>query len=79
MSEDKGRTLADYEVCCDITDDSTDKAAERGIPHDEFLLSMIDIHFEMKPRRDDTVIDPRTGRFHDVQRYRDFAKDVLAL
>ena len=47
-------------------------------PTDMELLALIDKHLGFKPRRDDTVIDPRTGRFHDVQRYRDLKADILA-
>ena len=47
-------------------------------PTDMELLALIDKHLGLKPRRDDTVIDPRTGRFHDVQRYRDLKADILA-
>ena len=45
---------------------------------DAEIVALIEKHLGLKPRRDDTVIDPRTGRFHDVQRYRDFARAVLA-
>ena len=47
-------------------------------PTDDELLALIEKHLGLKPRRDDTVIDPRTGRFHDVQRYRDLKADILA-
>lgn len=47
-------------------------------PTDAELLALIEKHLGFKPRRDDTVIDPRTGRFHDVQRYRDMKADILA-
>ena len=47
-------------------------------PTDAEIVALIEKHLGLKPRRDDTVIDPRTGRFHDVQRYRDFARAVLA-
>ena len=47
-------------------------------PTDDELLVLIEKHLGLKPRRDDTVIDPRTGRFHDVQRYRDLKADILA-
>ena len=47
-------------------------------PTDAELLCLIEAHLGLKPRRDDTVIDPRTGRFTDAQRYRDFARAVLA-
>ena len=47
-------------------------------PTDAELLALIEKHLGFKPRRDDTVIDPRTGRFHDVQRYRDLKADILA-
>lgn len=47
-------------------------------PTDAELLALIEKHLGLKPRRDDTVIDPRTGRFHDVQRYRDLRDDILA-
>jgi hypothetical protein len=45
-------------------------------PTDAEMLALIEKHLGLKPRRDDTVIDPRTGRFHDVQRYRDFAREI---
>jgi hypothetical protein len=51
---------------------------EQTQPTDAELLPLIEKHLGLKPRRDDTVINPRTGRFHDVQRYRDFARAVLA-
>jgi hypothetical protein len=51
---------------------------EQTQPTDAELLPLIEKHLGLKPRRDDTVIDPRTGRFHDAQRYRDFAADILA-
>lgn len=47
-------------------------------PTDAELLALIEKHLGLKPRRDDMVIDPRTGRFHDVQRYRDMKADILA-
>ena len=47
-------------------------------PTDAVLFALIEKHLGLKPRRDDTVIDPRTGRFHGVQRYRDFTHAVLA-
>lgn len=47
-------------------------------PTDAELLALIEKHLGFKPRRDDTVSDPRTGRFHDVQRYRDMKADILA-
>ena len=47
-------------------------------PKDVELLALIEKHLGFKPRRDDTVIDPRTGQFHDVQRYRDLKADILA-
>ena len=47
-------------------------------PSDAELFPLIEKHFGMVPRRDDTVIDRRTGRFHDAQRYRDFAADLLS-
>ena len=37
-------------------------------PSDAELFPLIEKHFGMVPRRDDTVIDRRTGRFHDAQR-----------
>ena len=45
---------------------------------DAELYPLIEKHFGMVPRRDDTVIDRRTGRCHDAQRYRDFAADLLS-
>ena len=47
-------------------------------PTDMELLALIEKHLGFKPRRDDTVINPRTGQFHDVQRYRDLKADILA-
>ena len=47
-------------------------------PSDAVLFPLIEKHFGLVPRRDDTVIDRRTGHFHDAQRYRDFAADVLS-
>ena len=47
-------------------------------PTDAELIALIEKHLGLKPRRDDTVIDPRTGRFHDVQRYRDMSAEILA-
>lgn len=47
-------------------------------PSDAELYPLIEKHFGMVPRRDDTVIDRRTGRCHDAQRYRDFAADLLS-
>lgn len=47
-------------------------------PTDAELLALIEKHLGFKPRRDDMVIDPRTGRSHDVQRYRDLKADILA-
>ncbi len=52
--------------------------ATEPTPTDAELLCLIEAHLGLKPRRDDTVIDPRTGRFTDAQRYRDFARAVLA-
>lgn len=54
----------------------TDTAS--AAPSDAELFPLIEKHFGMVPRRDDTVIDRRTGRFHDAQRYRDFAADLLS-
>jgi hypothetical protein len=48
------------------------------VPTDAELLCLMEAHLGLKPRRDDTVIDPHTGRFTDAQRYRDFARAVLA-
>ena len=47
-------------------------------PTDAELLTLIEKHLGLKPRRDDTVIDQGAGRFHDVQRYRDLKADILA-
>jgi hypothetical protein len=47
-------------------------------PSDAELFALIDKHFGLKQRAFDTVIDPKTGRFHDAARYRDFAAAVLA-
>ena len=52
--------------------------AQGDAPSDAELFPLIEKHFGMVPRRDDTVIDRRTGRFHDAQRYRDFAADLLS-
>ena len=49
-----------------------------GVASDAELYPLIEKHFGMVPRRDDTVIDRRTGRYHDAQRYRDFAADLLS-
>lgn len=48
-------------------------------PTDAELFALIKEHFGLDQRRDDTVINRSTGRFHDAQRYRDFAAAVLAL
>ena len=47
-------------------------------PTDAELLALIEKYLGFKPCRDDMVIDPRTWRFHDVQRYRDLKADILA-
>lgn len=52
--------------------------AASAAPSDAELFPLIEKHFGMVPRRDDTVIDRRNGRFHDAQRYRDFAADLLS-
>ena len=52
--------------------------AASAAPSDAELFPLIEKHFGMVPRRDDTVIDRRTGRCHDAQRYRDFAADLLS-
>lgn len=48
-------------------------------PTDAVLFALIKEHFDLDQRRDDTVINRSTGRFHDAQRYRDFAAAVLSL
>ena len=48
-------------------------------PTDAVLFALIKEHFDIDQRRDDTVINRSTGRFHDAQRYRDSAAAVLAL
>lgn len=48
-------------------------------PTDAELFALIKEHFGLDQRRDDTVINRSTGRFHDAQRYRDFAAAVLAI
>ena len=52
--------------------------AASAAPSDAELFPLIEKHFGMVPRRDDTVVNRRTGRFHDAQRYRDFAADLLS-
>jgi hypothetical protein len=52
---------------------------EKTQPTDAELFALIKEHFGLDQRRDDTVINRSTGRFHDAQRYRDFAAAVLAL
>ena len=47
-------------------------------PNDDILFELIKEHFGLDKRRFDTVIDRKTGRFHDAARYRDFASAVLA-
>ena len=47
-------------------------------PNDDILFELIKEHFDLDKRRFDTVIDRKTGRFHDAARYRDFASAVLA-
>ena len=54
------------------------QADSQPAPSDAELFPLIEKHFGMVPRRDDTVIDRRNGRFHDAQRYRDFAADLLS-
>lgn len=45
---------------------------------DDVLFALIEEHFGLKKRQFGTVIDPKTGKFHDAARYRDFASAVLA-
>lgn len=52
---------------------------EKTQPTDAELFALIKEHFGLDQRRDDTVINRSTGRFHDAQRYRDFAAAVLAI
>mgnify|MGYP003592395881 CR=1 FL=1 len=47
-------------------------------PSDDILFELIKEHFDLDKRPFDTVIDRKTGRFHDAARYRDFASAVLA-
>ena len=47
-------------------------------PSDDGLFELIKEHFDLDKRQFDTVIDRKTGRFHDAARYRDFASAVLA-
>ena len=47
-------------------------------PSDDGLFELIKEHFGLDKRSFDTVIDRKTGRFHDAARYRDFAAAVLA-
>ena len=47
-------------------------------PSDDGLFELIKEHFDLDKRPFDTVIDRKTGRFHDAARYRDFASAVLA-
>ena len=47
-------------------------------PSDDVLFELIKEHLDLDKRRFDTVIDRKTGRFHDAARYRDFASAVLA-
>ena len=47
-------------------------------PSDDGLFELIKEHFDLDKRPSDTVIDRKTGRFHDAARYRDFASAVLA-
>ena len=47
-------------------------------PSDDVLFELIKEHFDLDKRPFDTVIDRKTGRFHDAARYRDFASAVLA-
>ena len=47
-------------------------------PSDDILFELIKEHFGLDKRPFDTVIDRKTGRFHDAARYRDFASAVLA-
>ena len=48
-------------------------------PNDDILFELIKEHFGLDKRPFDTVIDRKTGRFHDAARYRDFASAVLVL
>ena len=48
-------------------------------PSDDGLFELIKEHFGLDKRPFDTVIDRKTGRFHDAARYRDFASAVLVL
>lgn len=48
-------------------------------PNDDILFELIKEHLGLDKRKFDTVIDRKTGRFHDAARYRDFASAVLVL
>lgn len=48
-------------------------------PNDDILFELIKEHFGLDKRPFDTVIDRKTGRFHDAARYRDFASAVIVL
>ena len=47
-------------------------------PNDDILFELIKEHFDLDKSPLDTVIDRKTGRFHDAAHYRDFASAVLA-
>jgi len=52
---------------------------DKPTPTDAELFALIKEHFGLDQRRDDTVINRSTGRFHDAQRYRDFAAAIARL
>ena len=52
---------------------------DKPTPIDAELFALIKEHFGLDQRRDDTVINRSTGRFHDAQRYRDFAAAMARL
>lgn len=52
-------------------------AAQKPALSDSQLYGLLHEHLGLNQRQDDTVIDPMTGRFTDVQRYRDFVAGVF--
>lgn len=47
-------------------------------PTDAEMFALVEEHLGLEQRRDDTVINRRTGHYHDAQRYRDLFAAVLA-
>ena len=45
---------------------------------DADLLPLLEKHLGLRARRDDTVINPKTSHFTDLQRYRDLAAAIEA-